>query len=421
MPLTLATQIGSCCRKQGLDMVCAQVSQLPCSVLQSTSISDEKQFEAEYALCAPIGEPLPLWASIVGKLFTCAFVLELLLRMCGGLHRFFLTGNAWNYFDFCIVSLTVAEEFIQATASLSNTRMLRLLRLTRTVKVLRVIRIIRVISALRSLVNSLLGTIRQVVWAFCLIGCLIFVFAVNFGQLVGHAREVDSELTDEHPLMVFWGTVPRCMYTLFLAVTGGLGWREAALPLEALGPFVVLGFILYVALIQWVVLNVITGCFCESAAEAARKDVSLAVQAYRADRDRFLHQCKAIFRSIDVDSNGLVKIEDMRRYLDSEPARALFSALEVEIGDACGLFEMLDEDGNEEIDLEEFMWGCMQIRGSAKALGVAQIQCQTKQIQTMVKVLVDALAPDVLQIAPRARTRKFTPTSRRTRSSQSSM
>eukprot|EP00929_Paragymnodinium_shiwhaense_P004011 TRINITY_DN10471_c1_g2_i1.p1 TRINITY_DN10471_c1_g2~~TRINITY_DN10471_c1_g2_i1.p1 ORF type:complete len:510 (-),score=75.43 TRINITY_DN10471_c1_g2_i1:327-1856(-) len=350
-------------------------------------------YEAEHALTAPAGAALPRAAEVLGKCFTGAFVLELILRMCGGLHRFFFTYNAWNYFDFCIVSLSVVDEFIEATASLSNTRMLRLLRLTRTVKVLRMVRIVRVVSALRTLVNSLVGTMRQVIWAFCLIACLIFVFAVNFGQLVGHARAQDVELGDDHALITYWGTVTRCMYTLFMTVTGGISWRDAALPLEDLGPAVVIGFLLYVALIQWVVLNVITGCFCESASEAARKDVSLAIQAYRADRDRFLHHCKTIFRSIDIDCSGLVRGREMRRYLDSEPARALFSALEIDVEDAYGLFELLDKDGSNGIDVEEFMRGCMQIRGGAKALGIAQIQCQNKHMTKMLETLIASVKP----------------------------
>eukprot|EP00929_Paragymnodinium_shiwhaense_P012514 TRINITY_DN11978_c0_g4_i1.p1 TRINITY_DN11978_c0_g4~~TRINITY_DN11978_c0_g4_i1.p1 ORF type:complete len:650 (+),score=87.48 TRINITY_DN11978_c0_g4_i1:62-2011(+) len=348
-------------------------------------------YEAEHALTEPVGTPYSQPAIILGKTFTLFFVLELVLRMCGGLHKFFCTCNAWNYFDFFIVTLSVADEFILATASLSNARMVRLLRLTRTLKILRMIRIVRIVNALRTLVNSLMGTIRQVFWAFVLIACPIFVFSVNFGELVGQARDAGTEFSHPELLRTYWGSVPLCMYTLFMSVTGGISWWEAALPLGDLGWAVVLAFLFYVASIQWVVLNVITGCFCESAAEAARKDVSLAVQAFRSDRDRFLHQCKAIFRCIDLDSNGLVQPEEMRQYLDSEPARALFSAMEIDIEDAYGIFELLDEDGSDSIDLEEFMWGCMQLRGGAKALAIAKLQCQTTQIFQTLLTIEEAL------------------------------
>eukprot|EP00929_Paragymnodinium_shiwhaense_P012516 TRINITY_DN11978_c0_g5_i1.p1 TRINITY_DN11978_c0_g5~~TRINITY_DN11978_c0_g5_i1.p1 ORF type:complete len:650 (-),score=79.70 TRINITY_DN11978_c0_g5_i1:294-2243(-) len=346
-------------------------------------------YEADHSLTAPLGEPKPAWEKAAGKGFTLFFVCELLLRMCGGLHRFFGTCNTWNYFDFFIVALTVVEEFVQEAASLSNTRMVRLLRLTRTVKVLRIARIVRLVGALRTLVNSLVGTIKQVFWAFFLIACIIFTFAVLFGQMVANART--PETAQESALMTYWGTLVRCVYTLYMSVSGGISWMDAAEPLKDLGTPVVLGFLLYVALIQWVVLNVITACFCESAAEAARKDVSLAVQTYRADRDHFLQRCKAIFKSIDKDGSGKVQAHEMTPYLDTEPARALFAALDIDLHDVHGVFELLDEDGDACIDLEEFMWGCMQLRGGARALGIAQIQSQNRHLSRILYTLADGL------------------------------
>eukprot|EP00929_Paragymnodinium_shiwhaense_P004007 TRINITY_DN10471_c1_g1_i1.p1 TRINITY_DN10471_c1_g1~~TRINITY_DN10471_c1_g1_i1.p1 ORF type:complete len:698 (-),score=113.80 TRINITY_DN10471_c1_g1_i1:207-2300(-) len=348
-------------------------------------------YEVEYALTTSTDTAaLPDWAETVSLCFTIYFTLELLLRMCGGLRRFFCTGNAWNYFDFFIVTFTVAEQFLKDVAGLANTRMIRLLRLTRTVKVLRVVRIIKVVTALRTLVNSLMGTIKQVIWAFFLIFCIIFVFSVIFGQLVSQARYTDDMSTAGDVLTLYWGTLPRCMYTLYMSVSGGVSWVDVARPLEEIGTLVVLGFLGYVALIQWVVLNVITGCFCESAAEAARKDVSIVVQNYRNDRDHFLQRCKAIFRSIDKDNSGAVEVTEMKPYLDSEPARALFAALDIDVGDVHQLFEMLDEDGDHLVDLDEFMWGCMNLRGGAKALGIAKLQCETKKIHKVLRGLVTA-------------------------------
>eukprot|EP00929_Paragymnodinium_shiwhaense_P104714 TRINITY_DN69363_c0_g1_i6.p1 TRINITY_DN69363_c0_g1~~TRINITY_DN69363_c0_g1_i6.p1 ORF type:complete len:651 (+),score=109.86 TRINITY_DN69363_c0_g1_i6:69-2021(+) len=347
-------------------------------------------YETEYALTEPAGAPSQPWMLVVGKTFSLFFVFELLLRMCGGVLRFFCTCNVWNYFDFFLVFLSVLEEVLQF-ASLSNARMIRLLRLTRTVKVFRMVRIVRLVSALRTLVNSLMGTIKQVIWAFFLIVCLMFIFGVIFGQVVSQARSNDPDVMQENGLQLHWGSVFRCMYTLYLSVSGGVSWIEAATPLESLGTGVFLGFIFYVALIQWVVLNVVTGCFCESASEAARKDVALAVAAHRSDRETFLQRCRAIFRSIDRDGSGQLEVDEMKPYLDSEPARALFAALDLDVGDVHELFDLLDEDGTAYIDLEEFMFGCLRLRGGAKALDIAKVQYQTTQISKKINALAAAL------------------------------
>eukprot|EP00929_Paragymnodinium_shiwhaense_P022087 TRINITY_DN14217_c0_g1_i4.p1 TRINITY_DN14217_c0_g1~~TRINITY_DN14217_c0_g1_i4.p1 ORF type:complete len:661 (-),score=81.51 TRINITY_DN14217_c0_g1_i4:82-2064(-) len=351
-------------------------------------------YETEHALTKPVDEADPAWMPVVTKAFTFFFGLEMIFRMCGGLIRFFCSCSGWNYFDLVIVAMSVADEFILASdsASFSNTRLLRLLRLTRTIKVFRMIRIVQFVGALRTLINSLMGTIRQVIWAFFLIICLMFIFAVIFGQVVSQARLADPEIMEEgKALNLYWGSLTRCMITLYMSISGGVSWIEPAQALESLGSSSLLGFMLYVALVEWVVLNVVTGVFCESAAEAARKDVALAVQLHRSDRDHFLQRCKAIFRSIDTDGSGRLSPHEMKPYLDSEPAHALFAALELDLGDVYELFELLDEDGSQFIDLEEFMFGCLRLRGVAKAIDIAKVQHETGRIQKTLEALIAAL------------------------------
>eukprot|EP00929_Paragymnodinium_shiwhaense_P040431 TRINITY_DN21111_c0_g1_i1.p1 TRINITY_DN21111_c0_g1~~TRINITY_DN21111_c0_g1_i1.p1 ORF type:complete len:161 (-),score=18.83 TRINITY_DN21111_c0_g1_i1:229-711(-) len=115
------------------------------------------------------------------------------------------------------------------------------------------------------------------------------------------------------------------------------------------------------------------------------------MQSHRADRDYFFSRCKQIFRAIDADGSGTVRTDEMGPYLDSEPARALFSALGVDVGEVYEVFELLDEDGDEVIDLDEFMFGLMQLRGGASALGMLQIQHQGKKINETLQTLADAL------------------------------
>eukprot|EP00929_Paragymnodinium_shiwhaense_P074660 TRINITY_DN38218_c0_g1_i1.p1 TRINITY_DN38218_c0_g1~~TRINITY_DN38218_c0_g1_i1.p1 ORF type:complete len:618 (+),score=103.50 TRINITY_DN38218_c0_g1_i1:98-1951(+) len=355
-------------------------------------------FETEQLLTRPVDQAAPAWMAKVGLGFTVFFTLELLMRMSGGLKLFFCTCCMWNYFDFFIVLVSIASAVMQASSTLSNTRMIRLLRLTRMVKVLRMVRIIRVFTALRTLLNSLFGTIKQVIWAFVLIIGLIFVFGVIFGQVVSAARHANAAIMDDEALAQYWGTLPRCMYTLYLSVSGGQSWEILAEPLIRLGAGIFLGFMLYVALIQWVVLNVITGCFCESAAAAARQDVSLSVQAYRSDRDQFLQRCKIIFRAVDQDDSGQIPVSEMKPYLDSEPARALFASLDLDVGDVHGLFDLIDEDGSEAVDLEEFMFGCMRLRGGAKALDIAKVQFEQKKILKVLSRLEENLNTEGVQV-----------------------
>eukprot|EP00929_Paragymnodinium_shiwhaense_P004008 TRINITY_DN10471_c1_g1_i2.p2 TRINITY_DN10471_c1_g1~~TRINITY_DN10471_c1_g1_i2.p2 ORF type:complete len:121 (-),score=13.40 TRINITY_DN10471_c1_g1_i2:207-524(-) len=59
----------------------------------------------------------------------------------------------------------------------------------------------------------------------------------------------------------------------------------------------------------------------------------------------------------------------------------------------CLLIEVLlssNDCGDHLVDLDEFMWGCMNLRGGAKALGIAKLQCETKKIHKVLRGLVTA-------------------------------
>eukprot|EP00929_Paragymnodinium_shiwhaense_P045734 TRINITY_DN23325_c0_g1_i1.p1 TRINITY_DN23325_c0_g1~~TRINITY_DN23325_c0_g1_i1.p1 ORF type:complete len:240 (-),score=37.99 TRINITY_DN23325_c0_g1_i1:409-1128(-) len=233
----------------------------------------------------------------------------------------------------------------------------------------------------------------QVIWAFFLMFCIIFVFAVIFGQAVGHARAAEFQSIDDESteaLALHWGDLTTCMYSLYVSVSGGASWVDVAQPLIRLGPDVLLGFLLYVALVQWVFLNVITGCFCESAAAAARKDVALAVESHRKNRDKFLDRCRAVFKAIDRDGNGLLEAHEMKAYLHSEPAHALFASMQLDVSDVHGFFEMLDEDGSDFVDLDELMFGCLRLQGSATALDMAKLIYNVQHIGKQLKALQKA-------------------------------
>eukprot|EP00929_Paragymnodinium_shiwhaense_P119894 TRINITY_DN91804_c0_g1_i1.p1 TRINITY_DN91804_c0_g1~~TRINITY_DN91804_c0_g1_i1.p1 ORF type:complete len:637 (-),score=122.52 TRINITY_DN91804_c0_g1_i1:68-1978(-) len=345
--------------------------------------------ETDFALADPGSDHRPDWLHKIGLFFTLAFSTELLLRLAADGRRFFLSCQLWNYFDCILVAIAIVEEVLVQQDDLLDMRQMRLLRLARGVKILRMARLIRFISGLRTLLYSLMGTMRQVVWAFLLIFCLMFVFAVTVGQVVSEAlNESYSEEIDDL-LVKYFGSVVRCLVTVYMAVSGGVSYIECAVPLEVVGSGIFLTFLIYVAVVQWLVLNVVTGTFCESAAAAARKNVSMSMQNYREQRDEFMKQAKAIFNTIDEDESGTVQITEIKSFLDQEPARVLFAALDLEIGDVQDLFVMLDKDGGDAIDLEEFVFGCLQLRGSAKALDVAKIRYDSKELKDMLYPFMD--------------------------------
>ncbi|CAE7172745.1 unnamed protein product, partial [Symbiodinium microadriaticum] len=59
--------------------------------------------------------------------------------------------------------------------------------------------------------------------------------------------------------------------------------------------------------------------------------------------------------------------------INSPEVREYFSAMGLDIWDAWTFFKLLDVDGGGEIEVEEFLMGCLRLRGQASAMDIQRI------------------------------------------------
>jgi len=62
-------------------------------------------------------------------------------------------------------------------------------------------------------------------------------------------------------------------------------------------------------------------------------------------------------------------------------------SLEIESRDALALFEMLDADQNGSVDLNEFITGCITLRGGAKAVQLEKVSSIRGEVQRRFDIL----------------------------------
>jgi len=58
---------------------------------------------------------------------------------------------------------------------------------------------------------------------------------------------------------------------------------------------------------------------------------------------------------------------------------AYFASLQIDVGEAKSLYQLLDTDEDGSIAIEEFVLGCMRLKGMAKAVDIAMIMYETKK------------------------------------------
>eukprot|EP00927_Polykrikos_kofoidii_P084500 TRINITY_DN8915_c0_g2_i1.p1 TRINITY_DN8915_c0_g2~~TRINITY_DN8915_c0_g2_i1.p1 ORF type:complete len:614 (+),score=93.86 TRINITY_DN8915_c0_g2_i1:233-1843(+) len=328
------------------------------------------------------------------------FVIELVLRMVALRSRFFCAPNTgWNYFDFFIVcswAFEVSLEIISHSqgrnpdsyTSVAHLRLVRIIRITRLVRLLRIARIVRVVKALRILVHSILSTLKSVMWAMFLLFIIIYFFAIMFTQASNSALlQIDgcrsADCIDSAPhLWALWGTIPRSMYTLFMAITNGIDWSEAARPIAYVGLEWVLILMIFIIFCTIAVLNVVTGVFCQSAIVSAQRDRELVIQNLLENKETHVSNIKNqfynMFSNMDKDASGTISVDEFEHHINDEKVSGFFVLLDIDSSDAFSLFKLLDEDGSGAIDAEEFVDGCLRLQGNARSIDLAKVRHENK-------------------------------------------
>jgi len=347
--------------------------------------------ETDYVASHP-GTETPPEFLIAGFGFTILFSIELILRLYGERIDFFTSDHAaWNMLDLIIVLMSLVEMALDiapkaasegledAWGSTTQFRILRVARMTRLIRVIRVARIIRFFRALRTLAHQLLHTVKSLVWGLLLLTLVVFSFGVLFTQGVtshrqqpGHV-EPESEFGETSPLEIYWSTVPRSMSTLFMSITGGVSWVGVVQPLSDVGSGLVALFVGYVGFAQFAVLNVLTGVFCQNAIDSAQHDQDLVMQSIIQHKQMYVERLCKIFQELDTDESGTVTIEELEHHLGDEAIQAYFQALELDVSDVRTFFQLLDLNGGDDIDAEEFVASCLRLRGGARGVDLATL------------------------------------------------
>jgi len=178
----------------------------------------------------------------------------------------------------------------------------------------------------------------------------------------------------------YFGNLGLSMITLAKAVTGGSPWGLAYEALKPLGAFYLSIFLFFVALLTLAVLRLLTGIFVQHAREVVDADRETVIREELAKRQQWEEEIQAVFHTMDTDGSQDVSWEEFTANLESVAISTYFKTLGIEAADARRLFLMLDNDGKKSVHLNEFIDGCMKLRGAAKS---SDVLCQSILIERM--------------------------------------
>jgi len=322
---------------------------------------------------------------IVGVLFCICFTGEMAVRLYVHRWSFFTSLDwRWNVLDFSIVILQIIEEIMNEIANATNDQnstsssfvFLRVLRGLRLVRIVRIVRVMHLLKELRSMISSVVGTLRSLLWTVVLLLLIMYMGAVYLSQLIlDHGLSHPEDVEPGTQLYEHYGSLSKSTLTLFMSITGGIDWRDAVDPLkDEISPHLSWLFASFVAFMLFSMLNVITGIFVESALNNSKEESDV-------DMVNYLH---SVFVGPAKQTDGKITWEEFEEKLDEPKMMSYFKSINLDPSEARFLFELLDIEGANSIDAEDFVMGCLRLRGPAQAIDLASLMSETRRLRIFI-------------------------------------
>eukprot|EP00930_Biecheleria_cincta_P096507 TRINITY_DN88346_c0_g1_i1.p1 TRINITY_DN88346_c0_g1~~TRINITY_DN88346_c0_g1_i1.p1 ORF type:complete len:593 (+),score=104.24 TRINITY_DN88346_c0_g1_i1:62-1840(+) len=363
-----------------LDMIMGWVIILNAVVLVIQS--EWMGWQAEFSLGLQETESLD-WLvgfKVTEHIFMVLYIVELVLRLMVLRGRWLFTHNFGikytNLLDAAIIAVSGVDLYIfehMSDVDSPSLVLARLIRLARVARTLRVIRVMKLFRQLRILTATFVASLGALFWSMVILAIFMFLGALVLCQAT-HDFVTDKNNDLEERLWVFemYGSAGKAMYTMFEATNSG-GWPNYARPLiNHVSPWFILFFLVYVTIVIFGIIRIITAMFIKETLSVASSDATLAVQENLRVKDAYRKKLQVVFEEADSSGDGVISRAELETALENRIVLDYLSVLEIEIHEVEPLFDLLD-DGDGAVTIQEFCQGVMRLKGQARALDVVSV------------------------------------------------
>eukprot|EP00928_Gymnodinium_smaydae_P095341 TRINITY_DN8186_c0_g1_i1.p1 TRINITY_DN8186_c0_g1~~TRINITY_DN8186_c0_g1_i1.p1 ORF type:complete len:603 (+),score=145.80 TRINITY_DN8186_c0_g1_i1:114-1922(+) len=337
------------------------------------------------------GHELGFGWDVIEQAFCVFFFLELVLRMFAEKWNFLRLSSEeapWNAFDTILVIFSVFDVMSSwlGGGSTLNFNFARTLRILRFARILRIIRVMRFFHSFRLMVYSILYSMVSLMWVFMLLLFIMYSFAALFLHgVTDHFRSLttfpipeEDELSQD--LTRLFGSVPIALRSLFMGISGGLDWIELMEPLAALSWVYGIIFVMYVFFMIFGVLNVVIGIFVDASNDISQKNREIVTKNEMDKNKNYAEHLRRFFHEADADNTGTLSWEEFEAYLQDTHVQAYFQSFELDVSQAKSLFKLLDMDESNDVEIDEFVQGCMRLKGQARSIDVNMLLYESEKI-----------------------------------------
>jgi len=98
----------------------------------------------------------------------------------------------------------------------------------------------------------------------------------------------------------------------------------------------------------------------------------LRMRSLNANREQAAEHIRHLFNR-NMEKSGRISMQHLEMLVEDEEVLAHFAVMDLDPSDTYTLFLLMDFDQSGHIDIEEFIVGCMHLKGGARALDIAKV------------------------------------------------
>jgi len=240
-------------------------------------------------------------------------------------------------------------------------------------------RVMRIIRDLMTILESFRRSMNSLFWSIVMIAFSLYIFALLFVQGVVGLFLIEGESIDEdlkEAALKHFGSVIVTIVTLYMAVTGGNDWVVYYSIIEKCGWLYCIAFLLFTFFFIFALFNILTGIFVEKAVLASQPDRDELILEQSRKARKETDDLRFLCNQLDTDGSGTITLSEFVASMQDERMVSLMASVGLEVHDVEFFFRLIagaGHTGELELDVEEFVAGCMSMKGPASGL---DMQCK---------------------------------------------
>eukprot|EP00397_Hematodinium_sp_SG-2012_P020193 GEMP01020791.1.p1 GENE.GEMP01020791.1~~GEMP01020791.1.p1 ORF type:complete len:476 (+),score=112.16 GEMP01020791.1:289-1716(+) len=333
---------------------------------------------------------------LVENFFCILFVWELFLRIRTYRAHFFF--DAFNVVDMGLVMVACLDTYILTFVGQSgNLRVISALRIVRLIRLVRFVRLLKAFKEIWLIVQTMGNSIRALVWVGLLMFFILYMSAIFLTSYIGqndavYDVEPEDPDTPKFPHKIYFGTVPRSMFTLFQVATLD-NWcdgivRRVSEKQIAMAFF----FVFFIILTSFGLLNVIVGVIVENTLSVARSQEQSKVKQKELENKVILQELRELFLLSDRDCSGALSLAEFKTSFETDAIRNKFQNLRMPGTDAEEIFSLLDPMNKGFVKLDDFIASLsLLLGGTEMANNITQVVLQVETLSRRMDGLDESL------------------------------